>query len=162
MYTVEMEDINEGDISYSRVTHLATNANNEIYALGHHLGRHDFGDGQQETVYNSPTTTAYFIMKLDEDKNILWVKQFNPGGRYEFGSIVIGDSGDLFISGYAEPVASELYLDPNPINPTMPNVYAPTHENLIRNHSYGFVVKLDADGNYITHGVTFFDVNLAW
>ncbi|MGK4566437.1 hypothetical protein [Flavobacterium sp. 3HN19-14] len=132
------------------ITTIATNSNNEIYATGDHMGEHNFGDEQHQINIKGSSGTAYFITKLDENKNVLWAKQFDFGNRIMyFGDIVFDDNGNVFISGMVELSLTSAYLNPNPANPSFPNVYAPTQENLQHGHFYGFVIKLNAQGNYI-------------
>ncbi|MGK4567454.1 hypothetical protein [Flavobacterium sp. 3HN19-14] len=146
---------------------LTTNSNNEIYAIGDHHGQHDFGDGQQGMIHYSRllNVNSYFISKLDENKNVLWIKYFDIATNLGFTAIVLGDNGDIYISGSATVDHNEsvnivsLYLNPNPTNPDIPNAYSPTHENLPADHVYGFVIQLDAQGNYI-NSVIFPDISL--
>lgn len=133
------------------VSSVAISDNNETYAIGQFIGFNDFGDGQEEIFFKGEyiIPSSAFIIKLDENKNIIWVKCWIIGGKYGFGSINIDNNGDLIICGFAHSSTSSLYFDLAPPNPALPEVLTPTQEGLSYEHPYGFVLKLDAQGNYI-------------
>ncbi|MGK4566439.1 hypothetical protein [Flavobacterium sp. 3HN19-14] len=159
LYTIPSVKVVVNSSSY--IYNLATNDNNEIYALGGHYGEHDFGDGQQEMIHHgNPDGANNFIIKLDADKNVLWVRHFDFATHLYFGSITLDDNGDVFISGTVETRTSSVYLNPNPTNPGIPNAYTPTHQNLLPQHYYGFIIKLDAQGNY-SNSILFPDIALS-
>jgi len=138
------------DLVYAKVWNVITNSGNEIYAIGDHYGQHDFGDGQQEIVYSANSSvTSNFFLKLDENKNILWVNILKAGGYYRITSLALDDNGNLLVCGFIDPVNTSLYFDPKPPNPGIPNVFTPTHVNLSTEHDYGFVAKYDPQGNYL-------------
>lgn len=141
--------VSQSYIPSSPVKHLVTNSNNDIYAIGRHDGHSDFGDGQEEIAFFTDILTSGFLVKLDENKNVIWAKNWRVGGSYLFHSIKLDENENIFISGYVLPAASTLYFDPNPPNPVFQNIFSPTHEGISRDQYYGFVLKLDANGNYI-------------
>ena len=131
------------------VRQMVISNSNNTYAAGIFDDLCDFGDGQEEVLMKSNGSTASFLVKLDENKNIIWAKDWNLAGHYSFTSMTLDDEENIFISGYTQPNISTLYFNPNPPNPFLPNVLAPTHEGLSSNQFYGFLLKLDAEGNYI-------------
>lgn len=132
-------------IPNSQITSLITNNNGEIYAVASHHGYHNLGG----LVYGtSSSTTDSLIIKLDENGNVIWAKQLK-GGLYSFNSIVLDANENILISGNVSPYITSLYFDPNPPNPNFPNIITPTYENLISDLNYGFVSKMDSQGNYI-------------
>lgn len=127
---------------------ITTNTNNEIYAVGTQNGYHQFEINGNELVFSTASSlTDVMVVKLDENKNVLWAKQIK-GGLYDFGSIKVDFNGNLIISGTVKPYQSSLYLNPNLTIPPF-NTLMPTHENLTENSTYGFVLKWDSSGNYI-------------
>src|SRR5690606_34111528 len=132
-------------IPNSQITSLITNNNGEIYAVASHHGYHNLGG----LVYGtSSSTTDSLIIKLDENGNVIWAKQFTCG-LYFCDSIVLDANENLLISGNVSSYVTSLYFDPNPPNPNSPNIITPTYENLISDLNYGFVSKMDSQGNYI-------------
>ena len=132
------------------VRFMAINDNNETYATGGFSGFNDFGDGQEDVfIKASNVASSSYLIKLDENKNILWAKSWTVGGSYFFSSININNDGDLIISGYTRPSISTLYFNLTPPNPAFPKILTPTHEGLSNDQYYGFILKLDAQGNYI-------------
>lgn len=131
------------------VRQMVISNSNNTYAAGIFDQLCDFGDGQEEIFMKSNSSTAAFLVKLDENKNIQWAKDWNVGGFYNINSITLDNNENIFISGYARPNVSTFYFNPNPPNPFLPNVLSPTHEGLSSERYYGFLIKLDAEGNYI-------------
>ena len=144
-YTIPGLTVQNNEFNYSRIEDIITNSNNEIYIIGYHYGPHDFGNQIQPP---SLFTSSTFVVKLDENKNLIWVKFFRVVLHHPFllldsnENVVIG--GDFF-STNIDPLRN-ISLDPdyhpihNPIN---------IYENLEVFTYYGFVLKLDEQGNYL-------------
>lgn len=140
---------NDGDQPSSTVVDIVTNSNDEIYVFGRHTGTHDFGI-QTESA-EMAGNYRNFIVKLDKDKNVLWVKKIHPFifylGYLNRGIIELDANENILIGGNirTNSVTTTISLDPayhvfNQVN---------VHENLLTDTYYGFVLKLDEQGNYI-------------
>ncbi len=74
------ETIESDFANSSRIEKVVTNSNNEIYALGNYEGTVDFGEGVDGYSFNG--NGNMFILKMDENKNIIWIKRFFQTGYY--------------------------------------------------------------------------------
>lgn len=150
VYTIESNtNINNLFSQDCRVEGLTTGNNGEIYAVVQQYGHHRFEIGDDEVTLGTGNSAAeLLIIKLDENKNTLWAKQLK-GGHPRLRPVVTDADGNVLISGNIKPRQQVLFFDPNPPNPLFPNILEPTHEGLDNTRTYGFVVKLDSEGNYI-------------
>lgn len=111
----------------------------------------DFGDGQDGFIRNTTTSTTSFVAKLNENKEVIWLKDLRLGS-YIINTIILDENEDIVISGHANANDNSnpsFYFDTNPPNPIFPNILNPTHQNLDPIAIYGFIYKLDTNGNYI-------------
>jgi hypothetical protein len=115
---------------------IVTDQSGNSYTLGYFQTNIDFDPGPGSYIVNM-STTAIFLLKLDSNKNFVWVKTINGIGNDRGFSLFIDSSDHLYLTGlYGYTVD----LDPGP---SVFNVTAPgTASNI-------FVVKLDLDGNFI-------------
>ena len=141
-YTIPALTTQDNGINISRIEDIVTNSNNEIYMTGYFESPHDFGNqSSPPTIFSS----SRFLVKLDENKNFIWVKYLFTGSFYNL-SITLDNNENLVIGGTLGSSHNPISLDPNfhPIlNPT--NV----HGNIEEGTYYGFVFKLDGQGNYL-------------
>ncbi|WP_168710293.1 T9SS type B sorting domain-containing protein [Flavobacterium sangjuense] len=147
VYSTKGTDLNPS-LPRGIVKQIITNSNNDIYIAGWLDGNIDFGDGQAGFVRNTMTSTTSFVAKLNENKQVIWVKELRMAA-YAINTIILDENENVIISGRATPHATTLYFNSNPPNPLLPNILAPTHENLTPIDVYGFIYKLDSNGNYI-------------
>lgn len=147
VYSTKGSDLNPS-LPRGMVKQIITNSNNDIYIAGWLDGFVDFGDGQSGFVRNSNGSTNSFVAKLNENKEVIWVKELRMG-YYIINTIVLDENENVLISGNALTQTTALYFNSDPPNPLLPNILAPTHENLIDMDLYGFIYKLDSNGNYI-------------
>ncbi|MCF6128791.1 T9SS type B sorting domain-containing protein [Flavobacterium sp. AS60] len=147
VYSTKGTDENPG-LPRGIVKQIITNSNNDIYIAGWIDGIIDLGDGQTGFVRNTMTSTISFVAKLNESKEVIWVKELRLSS-YVINTILLDENENVIISGNATPHATTLFFNSNPPNPLLPNVLNPTHENLNSLKLYGFIYKLDPNGNYI-------------
>ena len=145
------ETIESDFANSSRIEKVVTNSNNEIYALGNYEGTVDFGEGVDGYSFNG--NGNMFILKMDENKNIIWIKRFfQTGYHLKIEAMVLDGEENIILGGYnftLNNTNTSLVFDPNyhPVtNPDTTNV----HENLSQNTFYGFVLKLDSQGNFLS------------
>lgn len=149
VYTIpSVMGTNDGSRS-SSIRSIITNSNHEIYAFGSHTGTHDFGNQTYTTVTGGNYGTS--IVKLDENKNVLWVRKI-PSALYLLSNpegikLALDADENLLIGGIFQTTTTSISFDPDyhvAFNPV--NVY----ENLPLFNYYGVVLKLDGqDGHYI-------------
>jgi gliding motility-associated-like protein len=144
-YTIPGLTVQNNEFNLSRIKDIVTNSNNEIYIIGHIDGPHDFGNQTQSP---SLFTSRFFLVKLDQNKNFIWVKLFSETFLHPFilldsnENVVIG--GNFWTSNISQNINISLDPDFHPVtNPS--NIY----ENLEQLTYYGFVLKLDSQGNYL-------------
>lgn len=70
-------------------------ANDNIYVGGAYEGTVDFDPGSAEINHTSSDYEDGFLMKLDKNGNILWVKTFHGAGYMRIAGIEIDDNQDL-------------------------------------------------------------------
>ena len=141
-YTIPALTTQDNGINISRIEDIVTNSNNEIYMTGYFESPHDFGNqSSPPTIFSS----SRFLVKLDENKNFIWVKYLFTGFFHNL-SITLDNNDNLVIGGTLASSHNPISLDPNfhpihnPIN---------SYENIEGVTYYGFVLKLDSQGNYL-------------
>jgi hypothetical protein len=110
-----------------------------IYVAGTFQNTADFDPGAGTANLTSTGLADAFILKLDQDGIFVWVKQFGGTADDATTSVSVDPSGNPVISGFFRNTAD---FDPNAgvINATTAGGSAD-----------GFVVKLNAAGNYVWH-----------
>lgn len=149
--TKATEQQGAGLLPRALIKQVVTDSNNDIYIAGLLDNSVDFGDGQDGFIRNTTTSTTSFVAKLNENKEVIWLKDLRLG-YYIINTIIIDENEDIVISGHAganDNGNPSFYFDTNPPNPIFPNILNPTHQNLDPIAIYGFIYKLDTNGNYI-------------
>lgn len=115
---------------------ITVDENNNVYTTGSFNGTIDFDPGP--TTYNLNSLGGYdiFIQKLDEDGNLLWVKQI-AGNSNDISNGIISDTdGNIYVTGYFQGTVD---FDPN----------SSTY-NLTSQGGYDvFVLKIDETGDFL-------------
>lgn len=89
---------------------IVCNENGNTYSTGFFSGTVDFDTGSETSSISSNGLYDIFVQKLDEDGNILWLKQMG-GVSYDDGQAInIDTNGDVYITGSFEGVVD---FDPN-------------------------------------------------
>lgn len=125
----------------TQIRSIASDNTGNIFAVGAFTGTSDFDDS---VITNNLTTsniydTSGFLLKLDENKNFIWVKKLNFGDQTTSTSIIFDNDQNIIITGTATGQVIDLNPDPNV-------------DFLINNPSQstgGYIVKLDYNGNFI-------------
>lgn len=113
---------------------IVSDAAGNVYTTGYYSGTVDFDPGPGVFNLTSNTGNNTFVLKLDPAGNFLWALGFGPGqglGR----SIALDSSGDILVVGEFSYTCD---FDPGPAT-----------NNLTANSLDGFLLKLDAAGNFI-------------
>lgn len=151
LYSTKGIDLGQGLLPRAIVRQIATNSNNDIYIAGWLDNSVDFGDGQDGFIRNSSSSTTSFVAKLNENKEVIWIKNLRFG-YYIMNTIIMDENENIVISGHAganDNGNPSFYFNSNPPNPNFPNILNPTHQNLDPISIYGFIYRLDSNGNYI-------------
>lgn len=74
--------------------YIKIDSSGNIYLTGYTAGT--FNDNISKGSYDA------FLMKLDKDGEVLWVKQIGTSGADTSGSIVFDNDGNIYISGYVD------------------------------------------------------------
>jgi|26BtaG_2_1085354.scaffolds.fasta_scaffold13470_1 hypothetical protein len=115
---------------------ITSDNDGNIYIVGAFSLTVDFDPGEDTANLTSNGSYDIFIQKLDDDGNLLWVKQI--GGIYEdYGLKITTDvGGNVYITG---AFAGTVDFDPGP------DVFNLTATNDFDIH----ILKLDTDGNFL-------------
>lgn len=115
---------------------LDVDANNNIYLLGVMMNTVDFDPGGETYSLTSSGLRDIFLLKLDQNGDFLWARNFGSAGNDYGYSIAIDSQGNSLITGKHAGIAD---LNPGP------GVYS-------SGTGIGwtsFVVKLDPEGNFL-------------
>jgi hypothetical protein len=125
-----------GDTADDRGYSITLDGSENIYVSGWFEGMVDFDPGTGITNIMSAGGKDIYILKLDASGNFLWAKTF--GGYYDdYGySVVVDDSGKIYITGSFEGTAD---FNPN----------AETNNLMSAGWSDVFISKLDPAGNLL-------------
>lgn len=121
-----------GGINSDAPSSVNVDSENNIYVTGAFYGNIDFDPGPNEYYLNSNDGNS-FVMKLDENMNLIWAKNLGV----TFSSSTIDANGNIFIIGNFYVTQD---FDPGP------GIY-----NLSTNTTNDvdfFILKLDTDGNF--------------
>ena len=122
-------------------TSIAVDAQGNVYTTGGFCGTADFDPGPGSFTMTAATTgqADIFVSKLDADGNFVWAKGVIGGTWWDQGyGIAIDPAGNVVVAGRFYAQGGPRDFDPGP------GTYFLTagHEDI-------FVLKLDADGNFI-------------
>jgi len=117
-------------------TWLVVDSNKSLIVLGSFQGTVDFDPGPGVYNMTSVSSSDIFIAKYDTAGNFIWAKQLSGQLDVSENDIAIDKYGDLIITGQFQ---SPVDFDPGP----GVNIITPI------NASYGFLLKLDYNGNFV-------------
>ena len=128
---------------YSGIRSIVTDSKGNIYATGDFGGTVDFDPGPNNfSLTAMPKSLDYtntFILKLDQNRNFLWVKQINSTWVDRGTSIILDKDENVIITGLATGSHIDLY-------PDLPGQHI---INNTTNATGSYIMKLDPDGNFI-------------
>lgn len=116
------------------------NAGN-VYIAGTFQNTADFDPGLGTANLTTVGLTDAFVLKLDQDGNFVWVKQFGGTSEDAAMSISVDPSGNPVVSGF--------FRNTSDFDPGVGVANATT----VGGSADGFVVKLTSTGNYTWHYV---------
>lgn len=117
---------------------VAWDASGNYYATGQYSGKTDFDPGTAKYELTSKANDGY-ILKLDHNGDFLWAKQILTDTAFREvtpQSISLDAAGNMYIAGTFKGTVD---FDPD----------SSTEYKLSASIPYGFLLKLDADGNFV-------------
>lgn len=125
-----------GGISYDRCNSITTDDSNNIYLTGRFRDTVDFDPGIGVNNLISEGHNDIFILKLDNDGELLWVKQMG-GSQNDYGlSIRLDLAGNIYTTGWFD---STVDFDPGVGVTTLTST----------GEVDTYIQKLDANGNFL-------------
>ena len=139
---------------------LTLDTEGNIYMTGGFQGTIDLEIGPGETNFTSFGSTDIFITKLDNDGNSIWVKQIGGVSEDVLYSIVVAESGNIYVSGFITNAAD---FDPDAGEAIIADLLGPVVAKYTNDGAYvwaksygstgfSFDVAIDADENVINVG----------
>ena len=141
------KQIETGWVSYQ----IAVDDAESVYIYGTFTGTVDFDPGVGIFNMTATGSSAISLCKLDANGNFVWAKQIGGSGRSSAGKMEKDHSGNLYLTGEFDGTVD---FDPN-LGTT--NLTALTSSD-------GFILKLDANGNFgwvrQSQGITISDIDI--
>ncbi|WP_276135070.1 T9SS type A sorting domain-containing protein [Polluticoccus soli] len=132
-----------GGTGAGEVAAITTDAKGNILAVGNFQGTADMDPGPGVTNLVSAGDRDAFIIKLDANGNLLWARQLGSTGRDRALKVKTDTAGNVVVIG---SFIGSVDLDPGPGSSIYISGLSGTIEDV-------FVLKLDAAGNTIWHGI---------
>lgn len=117
------------------VNNSTTDSSGNIYAIGTFTGTVDFEPQSGVTQKTSFGENDVFILKLDSSGDFLWIKTIGSSAHDAASSVAISSEGSVYIAG---TIAGDADFDPGS-----------GYDTKTATNQDGFVLKLDASGNYV-------------
>ncbi len=120
---------------------IDTDANGNVFITGRFQGTADFDPGAGTTNLTSAGGNDIYVLKLDQNGNLDWVKQMGSTGTDHGRGITVDGNNNVITTGFFEDVVD---FDPNAGTTTITSSGARDF----------FVQKLDNTGNFLwAHGI---------
>jgi hypothetical protein len=120
------------------VRSLAVDGDNNTFTAGMSWDTLSFDGGSVVLNHPAPGSEMAYISKHDKDGNFLWAKQFD--GIIYFEASEVDAAGNIYLTGHFWGTAD---FDPGTGNNSSTSMGA----------SDGFILRLDNNGNYLSHNV---------
>lgn len=124
-----------GDV-YTSIHSIKIDNNDNVVISGNFAGTTDFDPTAATNNITSQGDYDFFIGKLDNNGNIIWLKTIGGGGEENIKSLAIDANNNVIATGYFN---STVDFDPGA---TTSNLTSNTNQDI-------FILKLDANGNYV-------------
>jgi gliding motility-associated-like protein len=126
-----------GNAARNRANNVTMDQNGDVYVAGYFEGTVDFDPGPGLFEMTSQFVVTAFLLKIDEDGNFLWARQFGgPNGVSEGLGVRVDNNNDVVLGGY---FTGDCNLDPLGLGA----VYTSTAGR------DGFIVKHNSAGDFI-------------
>jgi gliding motility-associated-like protein len=89
-----------GDFRYQAGYAIALDVNNNIYVTGIFFGTVDFDPGPGVSTLTSAGNEDIFILKLDNNANLIWAKKIGGPSNDFCNAIVLDNGGNIYLNGY--------------------------------------------------------------
>lgn len=134
---VWMKQIKNTGTSQQQVSGLETAPDGSVYVGGYFTSSMDFDPGSGVTNLTSAGSRDAFVLKLNTQGDLEWVKQFEGAGTNGISGLAVDHSGNVFSTG---GFVGSVDFDPGPANYTL------TSSGTSRSC---FISKLDRNGNFV-------------
>ena len=121
---------------YDRVEDIEVDQDGNVYLVGYFDGTTDFDPGAAVLNITAVGDEDVFIVKLDENGQLLWAKTMGGNSPDRGSSLAVDDMGNVYTTGYFGNVAD---FDPDT---TTYSIVSPGNPTL-------FLSKLDSGGNFV-------------
>jgi hypothetical protein len=125
-----------GGNGFDRGESITIDSQNNVYTLGYFTQTVDFNPGSGTFEVTAQGEADIFLTKFDASGNFVWAKTIGSSDSEYPDTLVLDASGNLLITGYFE---TDLDFDPG----------AGTQILTSAGNLDAFILKLDADGNYL-------------
>lgn len=126
-----------GNAARNRANNVTIDENGNIYVVGYFEGTVDFDPGPGLFEMTSQFLVTAFLLKIDQDGNFIWARQFGgPNGVSEGLGVRVDDNNDVVVGGY---FTGECNFDPLGLGV----VYTSTAGR------DGYIVKHNSAGDFI-------------
>jgi len=126
-----------GSANGDQANDIVVDGDGNLIVTGYFTGAADFNPGMGAT--NLSPFSAHsngFVLKLDDNGDLIWVKQFGLDGHTYIETVDTDNFGNIYVSG---SFINQTDLDPN----------AGTDIQTSASNYDAFIVKLDVNGNFI-------------
>ncbi len=124
-----------GGSSYDKARAIAIDTNDNIYIGGQFKDTVDFDNSNNTYELTSAGLYDAFVLKLDNNGNFVWVKQFGSNQNEDTTALTTDDNNNVYIAGYFKETVD---FDPGA---GVFNISTSGEEN-------SFYVKLDINGDF--------------
>lgn len=88
-----------GDVGHDEAKRIVADNSGNIFVTGFFEGTVDFDPGSSVSTMTSASSQDIYLMKMDENGNLLWVKQFGSTGTAYAMDIEVDSSGYVYLLG---------------------------------------------------------------
>jgi|GEM_PF-3158848 len=128
----------------SQINDVIVDKLDNIYITGNSTGKHDFSNDAGNIVIDTESTRLSFIIKLNKNKTVLWVKYFTVSQTVNvmISKLHLDQNQNLLLTGGANHTGAS-FIDLNPDPGAQQTIASPSVPR------YGIIIKLNPQGNYL-------------
>ncbi len=137
-WSTQYQTVGNTSNNMGMVRNLSVDGHQNTFSSGFAQDTLSFDGGSVVLEHPSPGSEMAYISKHDKDGNFLWAKQFD--GTIYFEDSEVDTAGNIYLTGQFWGTAD--------FNPGTGN-----NSSTSMGSSDGFILRLDNDGNYLSHNV---------
>jgi len=139
---------NLGGTSYDKARSISIDANNNLYVAGQFKETADFDFSSNVNELTAADNYDAFVLKLDNDGNFIWVKQFEGNNQEDAVTVSVDNQENVYIAG---KFLDNMDADPGSQSMTL---------NTGSSDYNSFIIKLDTNGNFVWANMISGDLNM--